>query len=114
MIACLFCRIVKREIPARIVYEDEMTLAFEDIHPQAPTHILVIPKEHCASLSEIEALPDKAPTHLLKIINKIAAAAGLHERGFLVVTNSGRHGCQTVFHLHFHILGGRQMTWPPG
>ena len=114
MTSCLFCRIAQKEIPSRIVYEDAIALAFEDTHPQAPTHVLVIPKIHCASLLELDALPSGTAAHLLKIVNQIATSAGLHEQGFRVVINSGHQGGQTVFHLHFHILGGRQMTWPPG
>ncbi len=111
---CFFCQIANKEIPSRIVYEDDIALGFQDAHPQAPTHILVIPKHHCASLIDIESLPIGTLAHLLKIINKIAKETGLHEKGFRVVSNSGIHGGQTVFHLHFHILGGRPMRWPPG
>lgn len=111
---CIFCRIVRREIPAKVVFEDTQTLAFDDIHPQAPIHTLVIPKRHLASLAETG--PDDAPMlgHLLRIGNQIARDKGVADSGFRFVINTGAHGGQTVFHLHIHVLGGRPMHWPPG
>lgn len=111
---CLFCRIVRREIPAKVVYEDEHVLAFDDINPQAPVHTLVIPKLHLSSIAE--TTPEDAPLlgHLIRVGSQIARDKGVAETGYRLVANTGRHGGQTVFHLHLHLLGGRPMQWPPG
>jgi histidine triad (HIT) family protein len=110
--SCLFCRIVRREIPAKVIHEDEHTLAFRDIDPKAPTHVLVIPKVHVASLNEID---DPAFVGRLMLAAKqIAEAEGIAEAGYRTVVNTGSNGGQTVFHIHLHLLGGRRMTWPPG
>ena len=111
---CLFCKIVKKEIAAGIVYEDELTLAFKDIAPQAPLHLLIIPKKHITSLLNVaeEDLPLIA--HCAEVIKKLAAENGLTESGCRVVVNVGADGGQTVGHLHYHLLGGRKMNWPPG
>ena len=106
---CLFCKIVAGEIPSIKVYEDETVLAFRDIAPQAPTHILVIPKAHIASVAEISADNSAVVAHLFEVIAKIAKEEGL-EDGYRVISNCGAHAGQTVPHLHFHILGGRQLT----
>ena len=106
---CLFCKIVKGDIPSTKVYEDELVLAFRDIAPQAPTHILVIPKAHIGSVAEITAENSAVVAHIFETIAKVAAAEGL-EKGYRVVSNCGKHGCQSVKHLHFHILGGAQLT----
>ena len=106
---CLFCKIVKGDIPSTKVYEDELVLAFRDIAPQAPTHILVIPKTHIGSVAEITAENSAVVAHIFAVIPQIAAAEGL-DKGFRVVSNCGEHGCQSVKHLHFHILGGAQLT----
>ena len=106
---CLFCKIVKGDIPSTKVYEDELVLAFRDIAPQAPTHILVIPKQHIGSVAEITAENSAVVAHIFETIAKVAAAEGL-EKGYRVVSNCGEHGCQSVKHLHFHILGGAQRT----
>ena len=106
---CLFCKIVKGDIPSTKVYEDELVLAFRDIAPQAPTHILVIPKTHIGSVAEITAENSAVVAHIFQVIPQIAAKEGL-EKGFRVVSNCGEHGCQSVKHLHFHILGGAQLT----
>ena len=106
---CLFCKIVKGDIPSTKVYEDELVLAFRDIAPQAPTHILVIPKAHIGSVAEISAENSSVVAHIFEVIPRIAAAEKL-EKGFRVVSNCGEHGCQSVKHLHFHILGGAQLT----
>jgi len=111
MSECVFCKIVAGEIPSRKVFENERILAFDDINPQAPTHILLIPKKHIESLND--AASD--PALLGEIVSRSAAIAG--ERGvpeFRLVTNTGRQAGQIVFHLHFHLLGGRRMGWPPG
>ena len=106
---CLFCKIVNGDIPSTKVYEDERVLAFRDIAPQAPTHILVIPKAHIGSAAEITAENSAVVAHIFEVIPKIAEAEKL-EKGFRVVSNCGEHGCQSVKHLHFHILGGAQLT----
>lgn len=109
----IFKRIIDKEIPAKLLYEDEHCLAFPDINPQAPTHVLVIPKKElpnlAAALQEDQALLG----HLLLVIQKLAGQLGL-ENGYRVVANCGRDGGQSVDHLHFHLLGGRQLQWPPG
>jgi histidine triad (HIT) family protein len=110
---CLFCKIVAGEIPSTKVYEDEQIFAFRDINPQAPTHILVIPKEHIPSVDAITPENSAIVAHIFEIIPKLAAEDGL-DKGYRVVSNIGEQGQQTVPHLHFHILGGRDMTWPPG
>ena len=106
---CLFCKIIAGEIPSNKVYEDETVLAFRDIAPQAPTHILVIPKTHIGSVAEISAENSGVVAHIFEVIPQIAQAEGL-ENGYRVVSNCGEDGCQSVHHLHFHILGGRKLT----
>jgi len=109
----LFTKIAAREIPAEIVYEDDLCLAFKDISPQAPTHVLVVPKEPVES---IDALTDEQASlagHLMLTCQKVAAQLGL-EKGYRVVVNNGDEGGQSVDHLHFHVLGGRPLKWPPG
>jgi histidine triad (HIT) family protein len=111
---CLFCRIVRKEIPAKIIFENERVLAFEDIRPKAPVHVLVIPKDHFASLNDA---PDGAEDLLGEILfraREIAREKGIGESGYRIVLNTGRDSGQEVFHIHFHILGGRLLTWPPG
>jgi histidine triad (HIT) family protein len=111
---CLFCRIVRRELPAKILFENERLLAFEDIRPKAPVHVLVIPKDHFASLNEA---PDGAEALLGEILlraRELARQKGVGESGYRVVLNTARDSGQEVFHIHFHILGGRRLTWPPG
>jgi histidine triad (HIT) family protein len=110
--SCLFCRIVRREIPATLVHEDEHTLAFRDIDPKAPTHVLVIPKAHVPSLndtSDAEMLG-----RMLLVAKSLAASEGLAEEGYRTVVNTGANAGQTVFHIHLHLLGGRKLGWPPG
>lgn len=111
---CIFCRIVKGEIPSKKVYEDDHVLAFHDIAPQAPVHILIIPKKHFSTILEIEESDKSLIGHIFTVANKIAKEQGFSERGFRIVTNCNSDGGQTVFHLHFHLLAGRQMHWPPG
>lgn len=111
---CLFCKIINREIPASIVYEDQRVLAFNDINPQAPTHVLVIPRRHIASLNEIGVEDDQIVGELVRRAAAIAKDRGLAEGGFRTVFNTNRLAGQTVFHIHLHLLGGRAMTWPPG
>jgi histidine triad (HIT) family protein len=109
---CLFCRIVRREIPATIVHEDAEFLAFRDIDPKAPTHVLVIPKTHVPSLNE--ATDAAMLGRLLLVARQIARAEGIDESGYRTVCNTGAASGQTVHHLHLHLLGGRAMKWPPG
>ena len=111
---CIFCKIAEKKIPARIVYEDEHAIAFEDVNPQAPVHTLVIPRKHISTLLDLKEEDNDLVGHLLKVANKIAKDKGIAERGFRVVTNCNPESGQTVYHIHLHILGGRQMHWPPG
>ncbi len=105
---CIFCKIAAGEIPSNKVYEDDDVLAFHDIHPQAPVHVLVIPKTHIRSVDELDDSNIAAAAKVLAAIPAVARAAGL-TRGYRVITNIGEHGCQSVLHLHFHILGGKQL-----
>ncbi len=109
---CLFCKIIQGQIPSTKVYEDESVLAFRDIAPQAPIHILVIPKSHYDSVRQVSN-PDVLGTLMIKAA-EIAQAEGLDSKGYRLVCNTGQDGGQTVDHLHIHLLGGRVMTWPPG
>ena len=106
---CLFCKIVSGEIPSSKVYEDEICYAFLDINPQAPTHVLVVPKEHIASVDEINGENSKTVAHIFEIIPRIAKERGLAD-GYRVITNVGENGCQSVKHLHFHIVGGKKLS----
>ena len=110
---CLFCKIVAGSIPAKRLYEDELSLAFADIHPQAPTHILIIPKQHIASTAHADQALAPLLGHLIAKAAHIAREAGLG-KGYRLVINTGEDGGQTVDHLHVHLLGGRHMNWPPG
>jgi histidine triad (HIT) family protein len=110
---CLFCKIASGAIPVTRLYEDETVLAFSDIHPQAPVHILVIPKQHFASLAQTSSTETELLGQLLLVVSKIAHLQHL-DNGFRTVINTGPDGGQTVDHLHLHLLGGRQMHWPPG
>ena len=106
---CLFCKIIAGDIPSAKVYEDEMVYAFRDINPQAPTHVLVVPKTHVADVADTDALDDAALAACIRACKKVAVQEGLTERGFRVVSNCGEDACQSVRHLHFHVLGGRKM-----
>ena len=114
MADCLFCKIVRREIPGKIVFEDEEILAFEDIIPQAPTHVLVIPKRHIESLNVLEAGDDGIVGAIVRRAAVIAKDRGISVGGYRTVFNTNRDAGQTVFHIHLHLLGGRSMAWPPG
>ncbi|MBA2779884.1 histidine triad nucleotide-binding protein [Billgrantia kenyensis] len=111
---CLFCKIVKREIPADIVYEDEQVLAFNDINPQAPTHVLVIPKQHIATLNDIEEQDQGLVGRLPLIAARLAGERGHADAGYRVVMNCNDQGGQTVYHIHMHLMAGRRFTWPAG
>ncbi len=109
---CLFCKIIKGDIPSNKVYEDELCYAFYDIDPQAPTHFLVIPKEHIVSAGAVTEENSAVVGHIFAVIAKLTKELGLES--FRVVSNCGEQAGQSVFHLHFHVLSGRDMTWPPG
>jgi histidine triad (HIT) family protein len=111
---CLFCRIIAREIPADFVREDDRSLVISDINPQAPTHLLVIPREHLDSLDDASQKDEALLGHLLRVAAQVANAAGLDESGYRTVINTGAGAGQSVFHLHVHVLGGRPLNWPPG
>lgn len=111
---CLFCKIINKEIPSDIVYEDDDVLAFNDIDPKAPVHVLVIPKKHIASLNELTEADSALLMKIMLVIQKIAQEKNIAESGYRVVNNCGEQGGQTVGHLHFHLLGGREMLWPAG
>jgi histidine triad (HIT) family protein len=111
--SCLFCKIVNGEIPSKPVFEDDLCYAFADINPQAPVHVLVVPREHLDSLNEAGAGKQDLVGHLLWAAAEIARAKGL-SKGYRAVINTGSDGGQTVDHLHVHLLGGRSLTWPPG
>lgn len=111
---CLFCKIIKGDIPSKKVYEDNLCYAFYDINPQAPTHFLVVPKAHIQSVSEVNKWNEAIVGHIFSVIAKLAEELGFAQAGYRVVSNIGEAGQQTVPHLHFHVLAGRDMTWPPG
>ena len=111
---CLFCKICAGRIPAKIVYQDDRILAFDDIRPQAPIHTLIIPKAHFASLNDVPDAESGLLGHMLLKAREIARAKGIGETGYRVVLNTARDSGQEVFHIHFHVLGGRRMAWPPG
>jgi histidine triad (HIT) family protein len=110
---CLFCKIVAGELPADVVHETDTTVAFRDIEPQAPTHVLVIPRSHYVDAAALAAAEPDTAVDLLKVAGAIAEQEGLDE-GYRLVFNTGRAANQMVFHVHLHVLGGRRMTWPPG
>ena len=111
---CLFCKIIAKEITSKTVYEDDQAVAFEDINPQAPTHILVLPRRHIVSLNEVAAADAALIGHLHLVAAKLARERGIADSGYRTVLNNGRGAGQSVFHLHLHLLGGRGMRWPPG
>ena len=110
---CIFCKIAAGQIPSNKAYEDDKVLAFYDLDPQAPTHILIIPKEHIASAAEINEENSAVIAHIFEVAAKLSRDLGL-EKGFRIVNNCGEDGGQTVKHLHFHLLAGRPLAWPPG
>ena len=113
MPSCIFCDIVERRIDAQLVYEDHLVVAFRDVAPKAPTHILVVPREHVADLDHASPAQELLLGHLLIVARDVAASQDLGQ-GYRVVVNRGEHGGQTVDHLHVHVLGGRPLGWPPG
>lgn len=111
---CIFCKIVNGQLPSKNVYEDHISMAFHDISPQAPTHILVIPKKHIRSLVEAEQIDKELIGHLNMVARKIADDRGISAKGYRLVLNSGLEAGQSVWHIHYHLLAGRKFTWPPG
>ena len=110
---CIFCKIANKEINSNLVYEDESVVAFRDLNPQAPQHILIVPKKHIANITELD--DKEIAAHIFtEVVPKIAKEVGVAESGFRLVINTGDEGGQTVNHLHVHLIGGRKMTWPPG
>ena len=112
--SCIFCKIVNGEIPSNKVYEDDKIIAIHDLNPQAPVHVLIIPKQHIASANEINDENCAIVGHIFKVAAEIAKNEGIAEDGYRIVTNIGENGGQTVKHLHYHMLGGRYLQWPPG
>lgn len=112
--SCLFCNIVEGKIPADIVYQDDDILAFRDINPQAPTHILCIPREHISTTNDLSTEDEAVTGRLILTASKLAKQLGFAEDGYRLVMNCNGHAGQTVFHIHLHLLGGRHMRWPPG
>ena len=112
--SCIFCKILEKKIPAKIVHEDDVSLAFEDLNPQAPVHTLIIPKKHISDIHSISISDREVIGHLFFVAKKIAATKNLEKNGYRMVINNGRDAGQTVFHVHLHLLSGRAFSWPPG
>ncbi len=112
--SCIFCEIANGKRSAEIVYEDDVVVAFRDIHPQAPTHILVIPREHISGPLDFDVNNAQIAGHLVAVAAKVAQQAGIEQEGYRLVMNQGHNGGQSVFHVHLHVLGGRRLSWPPG
>jgi histidine triad (HIT) family protein len=111
---CLFCKIVRSEIPASIVYQDDRLIAFDDINPQAPTHVLIVPRRHVSTLNDLDADDDQLVGEMVRRAAAIASERGISAGGYRTVFNTNREAGQTVFHIHLHLIGGRPMEWPPG
>lgn len=114
MTDCLFCKIVAQQIPAKIIFEDETVIAFRDINPQAPVHVLVIPKQHLSTLNELQEEHASLAGHMILSAQRLAKTEGIADSGYRLVMNCNNDGGQTVYHIHLHLLGGRGMHWPPG
>jgi histidine triad (HIT) family protein len=114
VVDCLFCKIIARRIPASIVYEDDHVLAFNDLNPQGPTHVLLVPKRHIATLNDLAAGDDQIVGELVRRAAAIAKERGIDAGGIRTVFNTNREAGQTVFHIHLHLIGGRSLAWPPG
>ncbi len=114
MDSCIFCKIAEKEMPSDIIYEDDKVVAFNDVNPQSPIHFLIIPKEHIPSTDYLNEENVSVISHIFLVINKIVKEKGLNEKGYRIVNNCGELGGQTVAHIHFHVLSGRQLGWPPG
>lgn len=111
---CLFCEIIDQSVPAKLIYEDDRVVTFDDINPQAPVHKLIIPKQHISTLNDVEPAHNELLGHMFQIGKRLATELGLAHDGYRLVMNCNEHGGQTVFHIHMHLLGGRAMSWPPG
>lgn len=111
---CIFCKIANKEIPATIVYEDDFVLAFNDLNPVAPHHVLIIPKKHIASLNDLTQEEEVLMGKVILVASKLAKELGVDDAGYRIVSNCGKNGGQTVGHIHYHLLGGRELQWPPG
>ncbi|HDZ61546.1 MAG TPA: histidine triad nucleotide-binding protein [Nitrospirae bacterium] len=111
---CLFCKIVAKKFPAKIIFEDEKMIAFEDVNPQAPVHVLVVPKKHISTVLEIDPADNDLVGHMFQVAGNISRKRNIADRGFRLVMNCNSEAGQTVFHIHLHMLGGRPMQWPPG
>ncbi len=111
---CLFCNIINKSVPAKIVFENDSVLAFEDIEPQAPVHVLIIPKKHIVSINDIEFEDKEVCGEILLAAKKIAIDLKIKDSGYRAIFNTNKDGGQTVFHIHMHLLGGRKLKWPPG
>lgn len=113
-VSCLFCKIARKEIPAKIVYEDDDVIAFDDIKPQAPLHVLIIPRDHIGKVSDLNDNDALIAGRLIVAAKKIAQSRGMQDSGYRIVLNCNKDAGQEVFHIHAHLLGGRKFTWPPG
>jgi len=111
---CIFCKIISGQIPCERVYEDDMVLSFKDINPGAPVHVLIIPKKHISSVNDLKEEDANIIGHIFMVAKEIASKLGIEGSGYRIVTNCGEDGGQTVGHIHFHLLGGRSLQWPPG
>ncbi len=111
---CIFCKIMSKEIPSTIFYEDELCIAFDDINPQAPVHVLIVPREHVATFNDLGEDKKELIAHLCMVVNKVAEIKKIQDPGYRIVINCNPAGGQMVYHLHVHVLGGRHMSWPPG
>ena len=111
---CLFCKIAAGEIPTKLIYQDDDIVAFNDIAPQAPHHILIIPRKHIATINDIQTEDAELLGKMVLVAKKMAAELAISDTGFRILMNCNRHGGQAVYHIHLHLLGGRQMGWPPG
>ena len=111
---CIFCRIAAGEVPATVVHEDELVVAFRDLKPKAPTHVLLIPRKHVASLNAVSQEDEATLGHIVRVAARVAESEGLADRGYRLVANCGPEAGQSVDHVHFHLLGGRALGWPPG
>ncbi len=111
---CLFCKILNGDIPSKIAYEDDLVIAFDDIHPQAPTHKLIIPREHIETVNDLIPPHNQLIGHMVYVAKQLAKDLEIDENGYRILMNCNRHGGQAVYHIHLHLLGGRQMHWPPG
>jgi len=112
--SCIFCKIVNGEIPSKKIYEDDKVLAFHDISPEAPVHFLVIPKDHIQSVNDLTEKNSEIISHIFLVINKLVRELNVNETGYRIVNNCGKDGGQSVDHMHFHVLGQRDLKWPPG